>query len=159
MESEEIDFSFAYAALDYMPTKEVFFTTLSEINRVSKSFALQLGPNSRDENMNHCGLTGSVDPNDELGYVPTTLELKSFFNGDNYLIESLAPELEIRGFDRFVYKLTNQQLILTETFGQQNLNRVYENNKIFRSISNSNLGILDKIINLASKFKSIILIK
>ncbi len=144
MESEEIDFSFAYAALDYIPTKEVFFTTLSEINRVSKQFALQLGPNSRDENMNHCGLTGSLDPNDELGYVPTTKELNSFLNGDNYLIESLAPELRIRGFDRFVYKLINNQLILTDTFGQQNLNRVYKNYKIFRSISNSNLSVLKK---------------
>ena len=155
----EIDFCFSYASLDYMPTKEVFFATLSEINRVSKQFALQLGANSRDENMNHCGLTGSEDPNDELGYVPSTTELKSILNGDNYLIELLAPESKIRGFDRFIYKLTNQQLILADTFGQQNLNRVYINDEIFKSISSSNLGLLNKIKNLAYKFINIFLYK
>ena len=119
---DSIDFSFCYAVL-IASSKENFLFTLSELDRVCKSFCIQVS--SANENYNPAQTDQYADLafSDAKGYRPTPDTLRGLFEGPNYILEELSPDT--RGKELFFYKINLDNNALYQRIGRHVLAEEY----------------------------------
>lgn len=107
-----VDFTFSYAALGYFGASAKFWFTIDEIDRVSKSFALQLHALTNEDPDTVLTIDHSADQDihSMSCYRPSEKTIKKRFPHAKYIIERHEPD--IRGKDMFFYKIDRSCLYL-----------------------------------------------
>ncbi len=112
-----VDFTFSYAALGYFGGSAKFWFTIDEIDRVSKSFALQLHALTNEDPDTVLTIDHSADQDiHRLScYRPSEKTIKKRFSHAKYIIERHEPD--IRGRDMFFYKIDRSFLPVYLKYG------------------------------------------